>query len=49
MWEYRGGEWTRKKVTGKDVAIGPEGSVFTLGTGASTGGYPLYKWSDERQ
>ena len=37
-------KWTRVKGKARDIAIGPEGSVVSLGRRKTTGGYRLFKW-----
>ena len=49
MWRHRDGQWSRVKGKAKAIAIGPEGSVLSLGTRATTGGHRLFKWSHQTE
>jgi len=45
IWQHSEDKWTRVKGKARDIAIGPEGSVVSLGRRKTTGGYRLFKWS----
>ena len=49
LWKYEEGVWTGIKGQAKEIAIGPEGSVVSLGRDKTTGGYRVFKWSDRNE
>ncbi|HEU5076939.1 MAG TPA: matrixin family metalloprotease [Polyangiaceae bacterium] len=45
IYERTGGTWTKRPGCATDIAVGPDGTVWSLGCNTSTGDYRIYKWN----
>ena len=41
-------KWAKLSGKAKDIAVGPNGAVWAIGTGKESGGYGIYKWSKKK-
>jgi hypothetical protein len=46
IWRYVNGQWEVLPGAAPDVGVGPDGSIYVPGTGATAGGSQIYKWNE---